>query len=866
MFPETTLSKHPTRPLELDHQQLYEIGLKHIQRLSSRIWTDYNIHDPGITALELLCYALTDLSYRASFPIEDLLASETDNQKKMQEQFFTARKILPNRALTTLDYRKLLIDLPGVKNAWIEPAKPKERTYYADTRQSILLQNDPGGVGIVPVELAGLYDILIDYADGLTDADKGRIMQDVAHTLHANRNLCEDFVAIRTVDAQHFLLCAELEIASDADVSQVKAEILFKVEQYLDPPVRNYTLSEMLDRKKVDGAPYYTTDEIFDGPMLDCGFIDDEELGKATLRKSIRLSDVISIVMDIPGVRVVRDIVISPNNREPLENKWVVPVFSGNKAILERNRTRLVFYKRNMPVMAVDEKVTQYYEKLAEDVRRTAETPVAYDLEIPLGTYRQSDRYYSFQNHFPAVYGLSEAGLSSAVGEQRKALAYQLKAYLLFLDQIMADYCAQLSHVKQLFSTDVDFYQTYFFQVVKTFAEYSKIYRTTDIRNVSDVEKMLQDQNAQQEQEQNLNRRNRFLDHLIARFAERFYDFAHIMYSKMGTSSYDDAGSMMQAKCEFLQQYPRISNERSLAYNYTQSSTWDTENMSGLEKRLAKLLGIQNYSQRYLTHIDYVITYNNDKWKFEIIERLPLSSSFRLVSIIPYNSEEEAIKGIKCAIHFAGLREKYKQVMINGSCYLRIIDNAGQEIAQSSRSFGKELVEKIINTSVKIFNSGVEGMHLIENILLRPEPGSDSPFLPIHLDSACTDCPERDPYSYRLHIILPAYGSRFGNIEFRRFAEELIREETPAHILPKICWISQEDMVVLEKLYSSWIDLKSGSMTGNQQEILEKFIKALFEIKNVYPSGYLHDCSSPKLLQKFILGQTVLGTKDIKNS
>src|SRR4051812_16552803 len=86
-----------------DYEQLYTIGLQHIERLARRIWNDYNVHDPGITTLELLSYAVTDLSYRASFPIKDLLASETDNAAEMAEQFFTARQILPNRALTAYD-------------------------------------------------------------------------------------------------------------------------------------------------------------------------------------------------------------------------------------------------------------------------------------------------------------------------------------------------------------------------------------------------------------------------------------------------------------------------------------------------------------------------------------------------------------------------------------------------------------------------------------------------------------------------------------------------------------------------------------------------------------------------------------------
>ena len=76
MQSQFTIPKKNSGEAALDHRQLYAIGLAHVQRLARRIWTDYNVHDPGITILELLCYALTDLGYRASFPVKDLLKNQ----------------------------------------------------------------------------------------------------------------------------------------------------------------------------------------------------------------------------------------------------------------------------------------------------------------------------------------------------------------------------------------------------------------------------------------------------------------------------------------------------------------------------------------------------------------------------------------------------------------------------------------------------------------------------------------------------------------------------------------------------------------------------------------------------------------------
>ena len=224
MDSKLTISKaEPTEP-GLDQAQLYALGLQYVRQLARNIWTDHNVHDPGITTLELLCYALTDLTYRASFPLEDLLARETDNVENMKQQFFTARQVLPIRPLTELDYRKLLIDLKGVKNAWVNPV---DLTYYADTVAAKLLHDRPDAPGIRDVHVRGLYKVLIDYTDNVTtQKEKGEILDAVMNTLEAHRNLCEDFVEVSDVDRESFILCGEIELNPDADAARVKAEIL----------------------------------------------------------------------------------------------------------------------------------------------------------------------------------------------------------------------------------------------------------------------------------------------------------------------------------------------------------------------------------------------------------------------------------------------------------------------------------------------------------------------------------------------------------------------------------------------------------------------------------------------------------------
>ncbi len=95
---------------------------------------------------------------------------------------------------TVADYRKLLIDLPEVRNAWISPHPLR---YFTDTIHKRLWRDDPGTFGIRPVNSHGVYDIRLGFMDEVTTPEKRQaVIAGAMRVLQANRNLCEDFVSI----------------------------------------------------------------------------------------------------------------------------------------------------------------------------------------------------------------------------------------------------------------------------------------------------------------------------------------------------------------------------------------------------------------------------------------------------------------------------------------------------------------------------------------------------------------------------------------------------------------------------------------------------------------------------------------------
>ncbi|MDQ3112427.1 MAG: hypothetical protein M3R17_21300, partial [Bacteroidota bacterium] len=99
MADSITISQLPPPFQSMDYALLREEGLKHIQELAGKIWTDDNAHDPGITILEMLAYAITDLGYRTNYNIKDILTANPDIPEDIKN-FFAAKEIMPNYPVT----------------------------------------------------------------------------------------------------------------------------------------------------------------------------------------------------------------------------------------------------------------------------------------------------------------------------------------------------------------------------------------------------------------------------------------------------------------------------------------------------------------------------------------------------------------------------------------------------------------------------------------------------------------------------------------------------------------------------------------------------------------------------------------------
>ena len=1002
MKKEYTIEKDRILKHSQDFAFLRAEGQKYIETFSNKLWTDYNSHDPGITILEVLAYAVSELGYRTNFDIEDLLSNE--NGEINNGTFFSARNILTNAALTNLDFRKLLIDIEGVNNAWIinhEETKDNlgyfeslanEIPIYLNVREDKLSLNarDSRDRELKQLPIRGLNQVIVELSDSLEfgelntvgtlyswsiddqfieveiipesefdtwTSEKASLLEninelskivdktvnivdkqievsvkrksDVTQTLkliikpydileldaikthfekpdpiievikillgkklaydvtlskiqlnlNENRNLTEDWLCVETVSEIEIAICADIELATAADAEEIMAKIQQAIDFIFNAPIRFYTLNQMLDKG-------FNAKEIFSGPKLEHGFLLDEEVEKTQLPTCLHASDIIAALMDIEGVKAVNNLLLTAYDKNgiPIEGSknqsWCIHLNGKVNPVFSLQKSKLLLLRDGIPFLIPDKNGLEiqegiYYLKAQNNIFKLEGQDK--DFQKEKGSHYQLDEYYTIQDDFPTTYGIGKGELSDKETELRKAQAKQLKAYLQHFDQLLADFFNQLHRAKDLFDIN-PIEETYFPQYLdeisgveaENFSDevYAKAFKET----LSPTDKKAK-RSLYEDEKLFYNRRNRILDHLLARFGESFSDYAFMMFTMQQNAQglaelAIQEEELIKDKQDFLAQYPERSYSRGLGINYCQEKSFLTEHewkigeRGGYENRIAGLLGINNNHLRDI--VDPVPKVN---WQY-VTDVGTLN--FKLFSN-----------------NFFTLQERWEmahQLINNAGAYrvsntvnhrIHFIDDSGIKIAQLVQNFtSQQEAKEYIPKLYQAINTRLENFYCLEHILLRPL-FSATDLLTVCLQDECNLEVNHDPYSFKATVVLPGWLARFSNRHFRKYAEQIIEQEAPAHVLMKICWVGRDDMLGFQNVYNEWIiayrDLKENYCKKPLTEATEiaytnalnALIQQLKELNSIYDEGTLNDCIESELDNPVILNNSSLGS--IKN-
>lgn len=427
MIPAIPLAQQVTQnsiqsgPLPADQNITFlkQEGIRYLKAMAGQTWSNYNDSDPGVTILEQLCYALTELGYVNSFPIEDVLTGP-DQRIAWAQQFFAAEEILTTGPITVEDYQRLVLDnVPEVDNVYLTP----------------LLR------GQAPT---GWYQVAVDVADKALPAQDdavNRLLARIDRLLNGQRNLGEGFLAPTLLKAQVINVTATLFMAPDADAQQVYAQINQALAGYVAPLAPRCGYGE-LRAQGLDASA------IFNGPALHNGWIPDGTVA-AQKRSVIRLMDIVVCLSGVEGVQGVAGCRFSDTENDDPDS---ISLQEGCVARLHFTPSSTQTDGATAGASAQHAALNALARLQARHQNSSIDAKIDVAPPLPGGRYRDIAAYYSVQNTFPNIYAIGPNSLQADTPDYRVAQARQLKGYLMLFDQVMANQFAQLANLGNLFS------------------------------------------------------------------------------------------------------------------------------------------------------------------------------------------------------------------------------------------------------------------------------------------------------------------------------------------------------------------------------------------------------------------------------
>lgn len=707
-----TISREEYSSPSMQYRFLLQQGISYAQKFSGGIWTDYNHHDPGVTFLEQLCYALTDLGYRTQFDIQDILLHGTDSFDTVsQNALFGPSRAFPCDPFTVIDYRRLLIDrVKLVRNAWVTPVK-----------------DDPAGY-------QGLYRILVQCREDMRPEEKAAVSVAVSEVFHSHRNFCHDLKEVVLMEEDVISFSGRIFLAPDGFGELVLAQITARLDQFLNPEVALIHPESLLESGR-------RPEEVFEGPLPMFGYIDPGALPPRV--SAIYISQIRDLILETEGVLEIEDLVVYKNGIRVYddaiafeENRF--PVVWNKLEAYAGEWQRFHFMKDQVSYEIDPVSALQLFQSLSSSTKGLYLKRIKYEESPHRGTFpeREIQAYYSIQRELPDTYGLTENSLPSAASARRRAQASQLKAYLVFFEQIMANYLAQLSHTRKLFSIDDNSGQTYYYQIPEDIPVFEQL--------LPGVDKEAYKQALHQihaELDNYPDRRKRMLAHLLARFGERFPGalLQRFSFRQESSESKDTDLETLDAMARVLTHVIPLNRHRALGFNYT-SYSWGTNNISGIEWRICLNTNIADAANKsVVSPLSAFTTFQpepepDQNWlqvqlemeNGQVVEARSLHpDAYVGDSCIFYTEEEGFLKDIFLAGTMehsyygatgAGLGWPGTAVVFQSPSPERIptVIYWGQNQLEC-----REVIEKTIQRFQEL-NKRCEGFHIVEHLLLRP--------------------------------------------------------------------------------------------------------------------------------------------------
>jgi len=770
---------------DLSYEALREQGIALAQAASGVLWTDYNLHDPGVTLLEALSFALTSGVYLSELPVSDLLAADDGQLHYHRHGLHAPTEILPCRPTTADDLRLALLDrIPSARD--VRVAMPS-----ADGCWQMALH---AGADAQPA-----------------------LRAELARASWALRNLGEDFDGLpQQLAVRECQLEAELAIDGPRDPADVVVDLIERCAREISAPPARQSLRQRL----VDSArtPFST---LLEGPLPRHGWLQagrEQDPEQALYFSDLaRLARSIDGVVDVSSLRLRgEDIPIHADAIERRGEHWALQLrWPRDAAELDWLRVSRRGTVLKLPAATVLRRLEYRREQLARH-GFSGEDRVLDRLLPENGQPLPPQPYVPAYRHLPPIYhGASNGSLLAAERQTQRGEHLQFAGYLALVEQWLAHGEAQIQQLRQLYTIAPDARSSYAWQMLDEqqlpgldtlYARPAAAIRAEIFAGIDDP----------------LERRSRILDHLLALHGE---GWGQSSIRAFGWYYSADAWrrQLYRHKYRLLARIVRHTRDRAAAIDYSRPAFDRRGNTAPLQERVSLLLafsqahsrslfgGLRRYRLRLLRE-DAAVSETSEVAP-EGIEPIALWSAAR-VRIEATLSEDDAqlwtvigrylpaLAGValapallRCAVH----SDRY-HCDREGGLWLGP-DEQGRwwPFVPAKSAPPIDVVAMRLHQFACRLQRDAEGLHLIEHLPLRPtRPDAATP-------------PDEVPetfYRQRISAVFPAWTARCADPTFRALAEETLTLCAPAHLLVEALWLDAGALLEMEDAYRAWLNDK----------------------------------------------------------
>ncbi len=775
----------------------------------------------------------------------------------------------------------------------------------------------------------GVYSISL-LPDEDRAGEEADMIEEALRRLHTYRNLCEDFHPdVHIIEKIGMGIDLAVELNPEMDTLKVLSNVFRAVKEYLSPEIKFYSLEQMRNRYAVfeidqevlnllteslvqeqvinelallignqsigekafreaisevlvsarlddiyddifvHTKKKYDADPVFKGPLLQHGFIDEEELMQAQPRQTIFRSDLYQVISEVEGVLDIDRLeIFKCDDTENRTGNWCLQFDCRCLPELVFDCSYFSITSHGIEIPVNQEKLREYL--LSHPVSTTKLNREGITaLEMPKGfPVKDLEDFTSTQIDFPRTYKIGNTGIDKKLPELRQAQAKQLQAYLFYFDQLLANYLSRLSSVKEILSINAGEYVSY--QTLYNIPGIQDILldfipKSLDPENGTSWDEFKADKNnayvtvLKQLSEVNDTSKklfmNQVLDHMLARFGEKFSDFALQLYkierpldSASVWNSEEGLNEVIEDKKRFLSRIPELGSDRAKGFHYHFSQKqipryWKTENVEGVKKRVCAILGMKDSHRDTITcEPSFVVESGpmrsqggsgSGRTKHEYYIKPSADSNIRiLISVAKFSNPDAALQA---SINFLNMAvDKNGYGIVNNNIVgfwsgIVVEERTPENAIMLEPKENPDNPEKRLKHIQDLATGNCEDddFHLLEHILLRPRSDAFNALLTPMI--TCIENIELlDPYSFWITVVMPDWTGRYSEPKRREAFMQTVMKEMPAHIATRFCLLSREAMFRFEKLYHDWLE----QLCSNAQPDLPKATDELVNLMN----------------------------------